>query len=110
MSLTTEQYNEIMRGYMQKQSRNRYRVLQRRDEVYAGIPEFRTLTDKVPGMAVGYLRARLGENGAPILPFLCALNLSRSRRRSGAFWSLTAIPPTISTKNTTAPYVRTPVL
>lgn len=64
MSLTTEQYNEIMRGYMQKQSRNRYRVLQRRDEVYAGIPEFRTLTDKVPGMAVGYLRARLGENGS----------------------------------------------
>lgn len=63
MSLTTEQYNEIMRGYMQKQSRNRHRALQRREEVYARIPEFRELTDKVPSLAVEYLRSKLGETG-----------------------------------------------
>ena len=43
MSLTREQYDEIMRGYMQKQSRRHQLTLQRRDEVYARIPEFRRL-------------------------------------------------------------------
>ena len=61
MSLTREQYDEIMRDYMQKQSRRRQLAMQRRDEVYAKIPEFRQLSDSVSEVAVGYLHARLGE-------------------------------------------------
>ena len=61
MSLTREQYDEIMRGYMQKQNRRRQEALQRRDEVYAKIPEFRQLSDKVSEVAVDYLHTRLGE-------------------------------------------------
>ena len=61
MSLTREQYDEIMRGYMQKQSRRHQLALQRREEVYARIPEFRQLSDKVSEVAVGYLHTRLGE-------------------------------------------------
>ena len=63
MSLTREQYDEIVRGYMQKQNRNHQLALQRRDEIFARIPEFRELTDKVPTVAMGYLRSKLGERG-----------------------------------------------
>ena len=61
MSLTREQYDEIMRGYMQKQNRRHQLALQRRDEVYARIPEFRQLSDRVSEIAVDYLHSRLGE-------------------------------------------------
>ena len=61
MSLTREQYDEIMRGYMQKQNRRHQLTLQRRDEVYARIPEFRQLSDRVSEIAVDYLHSRLGE-------------------------------------------------
>ena len=61
MSLTREQYDEIMRGYMQKQNRRHQLTLQRRDEVYARIPEFRQLSDRVSEIAVDYLPSRLGE-------------------------------------------------
>ena len=50
-----------MRGYMQKQSRRHQLTLQRRDEVYARIPEFRQLSDRVSEIAVDYLHSRLGE-------------------------------------------------
>ena len=61
MSLTREQYDEIMRGYMQKQSRRHQLSLQRRDEIYAKIPEYRRLSDQVSEVAVGYLHSRLGD-------------------------------------------------
>lgn len=64
MSLTREQYDEIMRGYMLRQSRSRQLSQQRRDEIFAKIPEFRDLSGSVSGIAAGYLRARLGEKGA----------------------------------------------
>lgn len=61
MSLTREQYDEIMRGYMQKQSRRHQLTLQRREEIYARIPEYRQLSDRVSEIAVNYLHSRLGE-------------------------------------------------
>jgi DNA replication protein DnaC len=63
VSLTREQYDEIMRGYMQKQSRRHQLSLARRDEVYAKIPEYRELSEQVSEIAVGYLHSRLGEKG-----------------------------------------------
>ena len=61
MALTREQYDDIMRGYMQKQNRRHQLRAQRREEVYAKIPEFRELSEQVPDIAVGYLYSRLGE-------------------------------------------------
>lgn len=50
-----------MRGYMQKQSRRHQLSLQRRDEIYSKIPEYRELAERVSEVAVGYLQSRLGE-------------------------------------------------
>ena len=61
MSLTREQYDEIMRGYMKKQSRRHQLSLARRDEVYARIPEYRKLSEQVSEIAVEYLHSRLGD-------------------------------------------------
>ena len=63
MALTREQYDDIMRGYMQKQNRRQQLRTERREEVYAKIPEFRELAERVPDIAVGYLHSRLGEKG-----------------------------------------------
>lgn len=79
MSLTREQYDEIMRGYMRKQSRRHQLALARRDEVYARIPEYRELAEQVSEIAVGYLHSRLGEkrNGSSSAPVLVRPELSR---------------------------------
>ena len=61
MALTREQYDDIMRGYMQKQNRRHQLRMQRREEVYGKIPEFRELAERVPGIAVECLHSRLGE-------------------------------------------------
>jgi len=61
VALTREQYDDIMRGYMQKQNRQNQLKIQRREEVYARIPGFKELSDRVPEIAVGYLYSRLGE-------------------------------------------------
>ncbi len=72
MALTREQYDDIMRGYMQKQNRRHQLRMQRRDEVYREIPEFKALADQVPEVAVNYLHSRLGikegeRSGSPAL-------------------------------------------
>lgn len=61
MSLTREQYDEIMRDYMHKQSRRHQLAVQRREEILTRIPEFRQLSDQVSEIAVDYLHSRLGE-------------------------------------------------
>lgn len=61
MALTREQYDDIMRGYMQKQNLHRQLRTERREEVYAKIPAFRDLAEQVPDIAVSYLYSRLGE-------------------------------------------------
>ena len=50
-----------MRGYMQLQNRRHQLRIERREEVYAKIPEFRDLAERVPDIAVSYLYTRLGE-------------------------------------------------
>ena len=79
MSLTREQYDEIMRGYMQKQSRRHQLSLARRDEVYEKIPEYRKLSEQVSEVAVGYLHSRLGGKGkeTSASPILVRPELSR---------------------------------
>ena len=79
MSLTREQYDEIMRGYMQKQSRRHQLSLVRRDEVYEKIPEYRKLSEQVSEVAVGYLHSRVGGKGkeTSASPILVRPELSR---------------------------------
>ncbi|MBQ9027530.1 MAG: ATP-binding protein [Lachnospiraceae bacterium] len=83
MSLTREQYDEIVRSYMQKQNRNHQLAMQRRDEIFAKIPEFRELTDMVPVVAMGYLRSKLGEGGSthPDSPFSLRPELEKIAER-----------------------------
>ena len=68
---------------MQKQNRNHQLAMQRRDEIFAKIPEFRELTDKVPVVAMGYLRSKLGEGGSthPDSPFSLRPELEKIAER-----------------------------
>ena len=63
MSLTREQYDDIMRRYAQTQMRHRNELLERRREIYVKIPEYRSLEEQAPQVAVHYLRTRLFGSG-----------------------------------------------
>ena len=52
MSLTQEQYDSIMHDYQVKRSRHENELRARRAEVYAKIPEYRTLDREIPALAV----------------------------------------------------------
>ena len=43
MALTHMQYDEIMRTYEEKQNKSRHLLEQRKEEVYARIPEYKAL-------------------------------------------------------------------
>lgn len=59
MSLSKEQYDSIMLGYMQKQDRNRHELVRRRDEVYDAVPGYRALDESVPKLGMQLLKARI---------------------------------------------------
>lgn len=59
MALSKEQYDSIMNIYAQKRSRHRQILARRQEEIYARIPEYRDLEEKVPSVAVRALRRRL---------------------------------------------------
>lgn len=61
MSLTNAQYNLIMKGYEQTRDRNRHLAENRRQEVYAKLPEYRKLDESVGELSVA--QARLLLNG-----------------------------------------------
>lgn len=63
MSLTREQYDGIMRGYAQIQSRHRNEQRKRREEIYRRIPAYRELDEQAPSVAVSCLRDRLTGTG-----------------------------------------------
>ena len=43
MSLSKEQYDQIMRGYQERQSQNFHELNRRRRQIYALIPEYQQL-------------------------------------------------------------------
>lgn len=59
MALTKEQYDSIMENYAQKRFKHRRILIRRREEIYTKIPEYKSLEEKVPSVAVKALRRRL---------------------------------------------------
>ena len=52
MSISNAQYDKIMRTYEEKQNRARHLAAERRNEVYAKIPEYEALDSSVPAISL----------------------------------------------------------
>ena len=59
MSLPKEEYDKLMLEYSRTQSRHRHQLLQRREQVYARIPEYRELERRVPDLSYTALEETL---------------------------------------------------
>lgn len=64
MSLTREQYDRIMQGYTERQSRHRRLLQERHREVCEKIPEYGKLEEETPSIAMRALRSRLSREGS----------------------------------------------
>ena len=62
MSLTNAQYDEIMRGYQSRQLRNRYLTQERLDEVYAKVPQLKSINDTIASLSVEAARKKLDDD------------------------------------------------
>ena len=62
MSLTNAQYDEIMRGYQSRQLRNRYLTQERLDEVYATVPQLKSINDTIASLSVEAARKKLDDD------------------------------------------------
>ena len=63
MSLSKEQYEQIMRGYQECQLRNYHLLMKRRNEIYRLIPEYQQLENAVVTSSVERVRMLIdGEN------------------------------------------------
>lgn len=62
MALTNAQYDEIMRGYQSRQLRNRHLTQERLEEVYAKVPELKSLNDNIASLSVEAARKKLDDD------------------------------------------------
>jgi len=62
MALTNAQYDEIMRGYQSRQLRNRHLTQDRLDEVYAKVPELKSINDNIASLSVEAARKKLDDD------------------------------------------------
>ena len=75
MALTNAQYDEIMRGYEQRQTENRHRLELRTKEIYEKEPRLTLLDDEISSTSVSSARLLLsGDEADPknygnVLPF-----------------------------------------
>ena len=59
MALTKSQYDTIKRSYEEKQTRNMRLLMQRRQQVYAQLPEYQELDASVGATSVAHARLLL---------------------------------------------------
>ena len=64
MALTNAQYDEIMRGYEQRQTENRHRLELRTKEIYEKEPRLTLLDDEISSTSVSSAK-----NYGNVLPF-----------------------------------------
>ena len=65
MALTNSQYDAIMREYGAKQTASRHRLDERTAEVYAKVPEYKSLLDRISRLSVDAAKVALtGDNDA----------------------------------------------
>ena len=62
MSLTNAQYDEIMRGYQNRQLHNRHAAQQRREEAYRRIPQLKQIQDSISSTSVEAARCKLKDD------------------------------------------------
>lgn len=65
MSLSKDQYDSILLGYSRRQDRNRHELNRRRAEIYARIPEYRSLEESIPAIGMQELRHILAAAPVP---------------------------------------------
>lgn len=61
MGLTTSQYDEIMRGYQQRQLENRRKTEEKKNRLYQQAPRLKELNDKIISLYASLARERLSE-------------------------------------------------
>lgn len=59
MALTNAQYDEIMRGYQNRQLQNRHLTDARKNEVYKQVPQLKTIQNKIASASVEAARKKL---------------------------------------------------
>jgi len=62
MALTNAQYDEIMRGYQNRQLTNRHLSQTRMEEALAKIPELKTINDSIASLSVEAARKKLNDD------------------------------------------------
>lgn len=62
MALTNAQYDEIMRGYQSRQLHNRHLTQERLDEVYAKVPQLKSINDTIASLSVEAARKKLEDD------------------------------------------------
>lgn len=81
MALTKTQYDTIKRSYEEKQTRNMRLLMQRRQQVYAQLPEYRELDTSVGGACVAHARQLLDGDQAALGDLKQELARKTARRR-----------------------------
>ncbi len=62
MALSNAQYDEIMRGYQSRQLQNRRLTSERMEEVYAKVPELKTINEAIASVSVEAARKKLDDD------------------------------------------------
>ena len=94
MALTNAQYDEIMRGYEQRQTENRHRLELRTKEIYEKEPRLTLLDDEISSTSVSSARLLLSGDEAESQKLRERLTLLQ-KEKSGLIASL-GYPRTIS--------------
>lgn len=82
MALTKTQYDIIKRGYEEKQTRNMRLLLQRRQQVYAQLPEYQELDASVGATSVAHARLLLDGDEAALEELKQELARKADQRRA----------------------------
>lgn len=62
MALSNAQYDEIMRGYQNRQLRNRHLTQERLDTAYTNIPQLKSINDQIASLSVEAARKKLADD------------------------------------------------
>ena len=80
MSLSKEQYDRIMRGYQEQQTRNYHELSKRREKIYTLIPEYRSLEDAVASSSVERARMLIDGEADSLLQYRKNIAANAARR------------------------------
>lgn len=62
MALSNAQYDEIMRGYQNRQLRNRHLTQERLDKIYAKVPQLKSINEQIASVSVEAARKKLDDD------------------------------------------------